>query len=198
METHPTRSICSLATLVLAALAVVGVEPAARAGPDVRTPHDRADQSSSQPIDPPADRTAVDSTTSREPNRREREPYTVAVVSDMNGSYGSTDYADPVHRTVEWPERVVDLVARDRGEDVHVLETLAGAFGDVVAEVVVYTVGGLQRGHEHPGAARRPALLLLGGEVGGEREHRGQRQGGRGDSTDGVRQQRLHRSVPRQ
>ena len=32
----------------------------------------------------------------------EEEPYTVAVVSDMNGSYGSTAYGETVHETVDW------------------------------------------------------------------------------------------------
>lgn len=32
----------------------------------------------------------------------ESAPYTVAVVSDLNGSYGSTRYAENVHATVDW------------------------------------------------------------------------------------------------
>jgi len=42
METHPTRPICSLASLVLAAFAVVGTESAVRAGPDLRSTPDEA------------------------------------------------------------------------------------------------------------------------------------------------------------
>lgn len=104
METRPaTRITCSLAALVLMAVALVGDESTARSEPDVRTNADRADESISQIAGSSVDRISVDAAeTARRKDSREREPYTVAVVSDMNGSYGSTDYQEPVHRTIDW------------------------------------------------------------------------------------------------
>jgi hypothetical protein len=104
METRPpTRTTCTLAALVLVAVALVGHESTARTEPDVRTNPDRADEATSQLAGSSLDQMSVETAeTARQRDTRSREPYTVAVVSDMNGSYGSTDYAEPVHRTVEW------------------------------------------------------------------------------------------------
>lgn len=69
---------------------------------------------------PPTEQPA-DATESPEPARD--GPFTVAIVSDLNGSYGSTDYGDEVHASVRWirdelrPDLVLstgDMVAGQR------------------------------------------------------------------------------------
>ncbi|MFW6058045.1 MAG: metallophosphoesterase family protein [Persicimonas sp.] len=115
----------TLLTLGLAAVLLAACTHAVTSS-GISTTHQLVVEDTERPAEAPRERSSSESGQTREVEEAapaedaSPEELTVAVVSDLNGSYGSTDYHDEVHGAVDW-------LVEDIGPD------LVVATGDMVA-----------------------------------------------------------------